>query len=74
MFQLTKKQRLYSEKSIEELFAYGNSISVDPFRAVWLLKENKDKTVVKSLIVVSKKRVRLAVERNVIKRRIKEIK
>ena len=73
MFQFPKNQKLCSEKVIERLFVNGKAISEKPFRAVWLFEENNDNVFVKSLIVVSKKRLELAVERNVIKRRIKEI-
>ena len=73
MFQFPKKQKLCSEKVIERLFANGKSISEKPFRAIWNFEENNDNVFVKSLIVVSKKRLKLAVERNVIKRRIKEV-
>ena len=73
MFQFPKKQRLCSEKLIERLFANGKSISEKPFRAIWNFEENNDNVFVKLLIVVSKKRLKLAVERNVIKRRIKEV-
>ncbi|MEC7863777.1 MAG: ribonuclease P protein component [Bacteroidota bacterium] len=72
MFQFPKKQKLYSEKEIEILFSKGKSISESPFRAVWAFAENNDNVFVKVLIVVSKKRLKLAVDRNVIKRRIKE--
>ena len=73
MFQFPKKQRLCSEKLIERLFVNGKSISEKPFRAIWNFEENNDNVFVKLLIVVSKKRLKLAVERNVIKRRIKEV-
>ena len=72
MFQFPKKQKLCGEKRIERLFANGKSISEKPFRAIWNFEKNNDQVCVKSLIVVSKKRLKLAVERNVVKRRIKE--
>ena len=72
MFQFPKKQRLSSEKSIEKLFSYGSSILEAPFRAVWSLEKNNDDVFVKALIIVSKKRLKLAVDRNTVKRRIKE--
>ena len=72
MFQFPKKQKLCSEKEIEILFAKGKSISEKPLRAIWVFEENNDNVFVKVLIVVSKKRLKLAVDRNVIKRRIKE--
>ena len=72
MFQFPKKQKLCGEKVIERLFANGKSISEKPFRAIWNFEKNNDQVCVKSLIVVSKKRLKLAVDRNVVKRRIKE--
>ena len=72
MFKFPKKQKLCGEKVIERLFANGKSISEKPFRAIWNFEKNNDQVCVKSLIVVSKKRLKLAVERNVVKRRIKE--
>ena len=73
MFRFPKKQKLCSEKAIERLFIDGKSITEKPFRAIWNVEENKNNVFVRSLIVVSKKRLKLAVERNLIKRRIKEI-
>ena len=72
MFKFPKKQKLCGEKVIERLFANGKSISEKPFRAIWNYEKNNDQVFVKSLIVVSKKRLKLAVDRNVVKRRIKE--
>lgn len=72
MFKFPKKQKLCGEKVIERLFANGKSISEKPFRAIWNFEKNNDQVFVKSLIVVPKKRLKLAVDRNVLKRRIKE--
>ena len=72
MFQFPKKQKLCSEKAIERLFINGQSISEKPFRATWIFEENHDNVLVKSLIIVSKKRLKLAADRNIIKRRVKE--
>ena len=72
MFQFPKKQKLCSDKEIEKLFENGNSISETPLKVIWLTQKKSDNNSVKLLIVVSKKRLKLAVERNVIKRRVKE--
>ena len=72
MFQFPKKQKLCSEKSIENLFAKGSYISQQSFRLVWKFEKNNDRVAVKSLIVVPKKNIKLAKCRNIIKRRIKE--
>ena len=72
MFHFPKNQKLCNEKAIERLFEKGKSFSEKPFRFVWNIEENIDNVLVKSLIVVPKKRIKLAVDRNVIKRRAKE--
>jgi ribonuclease P protein component len=72
MFQFPKKQKLCSKRVIERLFANGESIQEKSFIAIWNFEENNDNVFVKLLIVVSKKRLKLAIERNGIKRRIKE--
>lgn len=72
MFHFPKNQKLCNEKAIERLFGKGKSFSEKPFRFVWNIEENRDNVLVKSLIVVPKKRIKLAVDRNVIKRRAKE--
>ena len=72
MARFPKKQKLCSEKTIDRLFETGESISEAPFRAVWGLEKNKDNSLIKVLIVVSKKRIKLATSRNILKRRIRE--
>ena len=72
MFEFPKNQKLCNHKSIERLFDKGKLFSEKPFRFVWNIEENRDNILVKSLIVVPKKRIKLAVDRNVIKRRVKE--
>ncbi len=72
MFQFPKNQKLCSEKEIEILFKKGTFLSERPFKIIWKLKKSTENPTTKALIVVSKKRLKLAVERNFIKRRIKE--
>jgi len=72
MFHFPKNQKLCNEKSIERLFEKGKSFSEKPFRIIYNIDNNNEDFFVKALIVVPKKRVRLASNRNVIKRRIKE--
>ena len=72
MFRFPKKQRLCREKEIEKLFSNGNYFSEKPFSVIWSFEERQDSVFIKSLIVVSKKKVKLAVRRNAIKRKIKE--
>ena len=73
MFEFSKTQKLCSELLIKRLFERGNSITESPFRFVWLLESNTDNVYIKTLISVSKKRLKLAKDRNLIKRRVREI-
>ena len=72
MLKFPKKQKMCSEKAIERLFKKGKSISEKPFTAIWNFEENNDDVFIKSLIVVSKNKIKLAVDRNIIKRRVRE--
>lgn len=69
----TKGERLTSKKEIERLFADGNGFNLYPIRAVWIFskKENVGSPS-QVLISVSKKKVKKAVTRNLLKRRIRE--
>ena len=73
MFEFSKTQKLCSEELINRLFERGNSITESPFRLVWLLESNNDNVYIKTLISVSKKRLKLAKDRNLIKRRVREV-
>ena len=72
MFQFPKKQKLFSKKPIERLFKNRQHLYAKPFLAIWNFEENHSNTFVKILIIVSKKKIKLAVDRNLIKRRIRE--
>ena len=72
MFKLPKNQKLCNKKVIDRLFANGKSISEKPFRAIWDIEKANDDIYTKVLIIVSKKRLKLAVDRNTMKRRIRE--
>ena len=71
MFEFPKNQKLCRDKVIERLFSNSNSFVEQPFRLVWRFTE-EDKEPIKSLIVVPKKRLKLATQRNKVKRRIRE--
>ena len=70
MFKFPKKQKLCSETVIKEMFSSGKSFTTSAVRLVW--KEDNDEVAIKSIIVVPKKKIRLAVKRNIIRRRMKE--
>tara|TARA_X000000368_G_scaffold409006_1_gene390369 strand:+ start:3496 stop:3870 length:375 start_codon:yes stop_codon:yes gene_type:complete len=72
MFEFPKKQKLCNEAAIKEMFYKGSSFVIHPIRLVWKKKENLREVSIKAIIVVSKKYLKLASERNIVSRRIKE--
>ena len=70
-----KKERIVSQKLIEELFGGGksHSLAAFPLRAVYMQQERQDRQEpVKVLVSVPKKRLHHAVDRNRAKRQIRE--
>mgnify|MGYP006079856483 CR=1 FL=1 len=72
MFEFPKKQKLCNETAIKNMFSNGKSFAVDPIRLVWKEELNPDEVSLKSIIVVPKKKLNLAADRNVMRRRMKE--
>jgi ribonuclease P protein component len=70
MFSFKKTERLSGKKSIQELFDKGSSFYLHPFKVFYLKSENS--TVNRILISVPKANFKSAVDRNTIKRRIRE--
>lgn len=73
MHSFNKEERLCNIKLIEKLFHNGSSFLLYPFRIVWLSENLPSDIPVQVLISVSKKKFKRAVDRNLIKRRIREI-
>ena len=71
MFHFPKNQKLCSRKVIEQLFKKANNISEGPLQFIWNLEEKRD-VQIKTMIIVPKKKVKLANKRNELKRKIKE--
>lgn len=73
---LTKAERIYLQKEIEELFTPGNAKGITnyPIRMVYryVTRENETEPRVKVLISVSKKRLHRAVDRVRAKRQMRE--
>ncbi|NPA36840.1 MAG: ribonuclease P protein component [Chlorobi bacterium] len=67
-----KREKLCSRKVINRLFAEGSSFVKYPFRIVLIKTDGEDNVPAKVLITVSKKRIKRANKRNLLKRRIKE--
>lgn len=68
-----KEERLCSKKLLEKLFHNGSSFLLYPFSIIWLADCADDVPPVRVLISVSKRRFKKATDRNLIKRRIREI-
>lgn len=73
MKTFTKEERLCSRKSLDLLFKSGSSFLLYPFRISYLYLPEADSVPVKVVINVSKKRYKRAVDRNLIKRRSREV-
>jgi ribonuclease P protein component len=72
----SKAERLRSKKIIKQLFEKGSekteSVFLYPFRVVYLTQQNPEIRLVSIIISVSKRSFKKAVDRNLIKRRIRE--
>jgi len=67
-----KDEKLKSKKDIDALFSKGKFINAFPLRVIYLPKITSDKALINMGVTVSKKKIKLAVNRNLIKRRIRE--
>jgi ribonuclease P protein component len=73
MYTFKKEERLCNKRLIDELFHKGSSFLCYPFKASWLLVDDAAQTTpVQILISVSKRRYKHAVDRNMVKRRLRE--
>ncbi len=70
MFEFDKAQRLHSKKRIETLFRQGKSFLVFPLSVRYIIKNGEGSTEI--LVVCPKRYQKLAVNRNRIKRLIRE--
>lgn len=72
----SKAERLNSKKIIDKLFDKGSektkSVFLYPFRVVYLTQQYPEIRLVSIIISVSKRSFKKAVDRNLIKRRIRE--
>src|SRR5690606_1256158 len=74
-YTFKKEERLCSKRSIDDLFHNGSSFVVYPFRVVYrFTTTNPDNAVpVECILSVSKRRFRKAVDRNRLKRQMREV-
>ena len=67
-----KEERLCNKRLIDELFHNGSSFLCYPFKASWLIVDGTQQVPVQVLFSVAKKRYKRAVDRNLLKRRMRE--
>ncbi|MFH4969283.1 ribonuclease P protein component [Gaetbulibacter sp. M240] len=72
IFTLNSIEKLKGKKLIEQLFEEGRSVSSFPLRLVYITTHFKDGAKVKTGVSVSKKSFKRAVDRNRIKRLMRE--
>jgi ribonuclease P protein component len=72
MYTFKKEERLCSKVLIKKLFDQGAAISQAPFRTLWMETSFEAKVPLQIVISVPKKRFKRAVDRNTIKRQIRE--
>ena len=71
-YTFPSKERLGSRRAIGELFAMGNTFYLRPFRITWMRQPSSQPVPVKVLMTVPKSNFKKAVERNLLRRRMKE--
>lgn len=71
MYTFKKEERLCNKRLIEKLFHSGSSFLCYPYRVSWLAVAEQP-VPVQVLFAVAKKRYKRAVDRNLIKRRMRE--
>ncbi|PSL03992.1 ribonuclease P protein component [Cecembia rubra] len=71
-FRLPKNERLHSKKLIKELFDKGSSFFLYPIKVLILDAPQDVQETHQVLFSVSKKKIKKAIDRNLVKRRLKE--
>jgi len=72
MYTFKKEERLCNKRLIDELFHSGSSFLCYPFKASWLYHTQPQQYPVQVLFSVPKRRYKRAVDRNLIKRCMRE--
>lgn len=73
MYTFKKEERLCSKKFLDELFNNGSSFLIYPFRVSHLPVKLPVKFPVQLVVTAPKRRFRRAHDRNLIKRRVREL-
>ncbi len=67
-----KKERLCNRNLINTVFTQGRHFTIHPLRVHWMITAEEQPSPVRVVIQVQRKRISLAVKRNLLKRRIRE--
>ncbi|MBK8807359.1 MAG: ribonuclease P protein component [Bacteroidales bacterium] len=68
---LSKQFRLFSKSAIDKLFKEGTSLYFQPLKVIYLVEDNAAPGL-ECLISIPKKRFKRAVDRNMLRRKIRE--
>jgi ribonuclease P protein component len=72
MFSAKLEPRIKSQEEINLLFSTGKTTTEFPVKAIFIIKKNMEYNSTKLVFAVPKKKIRSAVKRNLVKRRLKE--
>lgn len=72
MYTFKKEERLCNKKLIDGLFHNGSSFLCYPYKASWMFADGEQEFPVQIVFSVAKKRYKRAVDRNLVKRRMRE--
>ncbi len=72
-YKFPKKERVCAKRDIELLFEKSKSVRSGVFSIRYTMRDRGEEPEAKVLIIVPKKRVRQAVQRNRVKRRLREL-
>jgi len=72
MYTFTKEERLCNKSLIDGLFHNGSSFLCYPFKVSWMFADKAQQFPAQIVLSVPKKRFKRAVDRNLIKRRMRE--
>jgi ribonuclease P protein component len=73
VFTFRDTERLKKKKSIDQLFANGMSFYIHPYKVIWLINETEQPSPAQVLISVSRRVMKRAVDRNRVKRQVREL-
>lgn len=72
-FTLGKKERLKSNQAIQKLLKSGKTVSSFPLKIYWDISEDLQQQLpVRMAVGISKRKIRRAVDRNLLKRHLRE--